>query len=57
MLVLNRKLNERIFINGGDVKITVVDIGHGRCRLGFEADESVSIRREEVPPRERKGEE
>lgn len=47
MLVLSRKLNERIKITG-DITITVVAIERGRVRLGIVAPDSVKILREEI---------
>lgn len=47
MLVLSRKLGETIFI-GDDIKITVVDIEHGKIRLGIEAPPAIRIDRQEV---------
>ncbi len=47
MLVLSRKLGERIVI-GDNLVVTVVAVDHGKVRLGFEAPESVAIRREEL---------
>jgi carbon storage regulator len=47
MLVLTRKPGEAIII-GNNIKITVVDIGHGRVKIGVEAPANVSIDREEV---------
>lgn len=47
MLVLSRKLNERIVI-GGNIEITVVQIRGGRIRLGINAPEHLSIRRQEL---------
>ena len=48
MLVLSRKLMERIIIGDGLVTITVVDIQPGQVKLGIEADPSLPIHREEV---------
>jgi carbon storage regulator len=48
MLVLSRHKDERIFINGGEIIITVIDLRDGKVRLGFEADRSVVIHREEI---------
>ena len=53
MLVLSRKSRESVVIGGTDgfhqmLKVTVLGIEGGRVRLGFEADASVSVRREEV---------
>jgi len=47
MLVLSRKLNESIIING-DIRVMVVDIRGNQVRLGIEAPESVGIFREEI---------
>ena len=49
MLVLSRKLGERIYIGDG-VVVTVVDIDRGKIRLGIEAPRDVAIYREEVLP-------
>ena len=54
VLVLKRKFNQRIVIGDGLVTITVVDIGRNYdgggyyVKLGFEADPSLTIHREEV---------
>lgn len=53
MLVLSRKNQESVVVgadNGlrGTVKVTVLDIGAGRVRLGFEAHGDVPVYREEV---------
>ena len=47
MLVLSRKLNEKIVIDGGIV-ITVVKIEGGQVRLGIEAPKHVKVFREEI---------
>jgi carbon storage regulator len=47
MLVLTRKLGERIFI-GEDIIITVMDIDRGRIRIGIEAPRDKPIEREEL---------
>ena len=50
MLVLSRKLNEKIVIDGGIV-ITVVKIDRNQVRIGIEAPGNVSVFREETVPR------
>jgi carbon storage regulator len=50
MLVLSRKLNEKIIING-DITVTVVKIDGKQIRLGIEAPREVTIRREELVDR------
>ena len=47
MLVLSRKLNEKIVIDGGIV-VTVVKIDRNQVRLGIEAPGNVRIFREEI---------
>ena len=47
MLVLSRKLGEKIFIND-NICITVVDIERGKIRLGIEAPRDVPIFRQEL---------
>jgi carbon storage regulator CsrA len=53
MLVLTRKAQEAVVIGGADglervLKVTVLDVQGGKVRLGFEAEASVVIHREEV---------
>lgn len=50
ILVLSRKLGEKIYVGvGADaICITVVDIQHGKIRLGIEAPKDVPIMREEI---------
>ena len=48
MLVLTRRLDEKIVIPGLDVTIQVLDVRHGRVRLGISAPGSVRIVRQEV---------
>lgn len=50
MLVLSRKLHEKIFI-GDNVVVTVVDIDRGKIRLGIEAPKEIEIYRSEIRPR------
>lgn len=47
MLVLSRKVNEKIVIDGGIV-VTVVKIEGGQVRLGIEAPKQIKVFREEV---------
>ncbi len=48
MLVLARRVNERIII-AGDIVITVLEVGRsGQVRLGITAPSTVEIHREEV---------
>ncbi len=47
MLVLSRKLNEKIVIDGGIV-VTVVKIEGGQVRLGIQAPGNIKVFREEI---------
>jgi carbon storage regulator len=49
MLVLSRKLNEKIVIDGGIV-VTVVKIDRNQVRLGIEAPGHIPVYREEIVP-------
>lgn len=49
MLVLSRKLNEKIVING-NIVITVVKMDRNQVRIGIEAPNDVSVYREEIAP-------
>lgn len=48
MLVLTRKVGESIFINGQEIKVTVVGVNKGQVKLGFEAPKEIDIMREEL---------
>lgn len=51
MLVLSRKLNEKIVIDG-DIVITIVKIDRNQVRIGIEAPGHVPVYREEILPAE-----
>jgi carbon storage regulator len=48
MLVLTRKVGERIVIPGCALVLTVLDVSGGRVRLGVAAPAGVAVHREEV---------
>lgn len=54
MLVLNRKSGETVTVTVPPsseptrVQVTLVDIRHGKARIGFAAPKSVAIHRQEV---------
>ena len=56
MLVLSRKLNEKIIIDG-EIVVTVVKIDRNQVRIGIEAPGHVPVYREEILPISRKAEE
>ena len=47
MLVLSRKEDQSIVI-GGEIVISVVDIGRGRVQLGVTAPPHMTVHREEI---------
>lgn len=47
MLVLNRKVGQRVLL-GGEIVITVVKVSGGGVRIGIEAPAEVPILREEL---------
>lgn len=49
MLVLSRRVSETIVI-GDDIRVTVVALGNGKVRLGFEAPPDIEIWRSELVP-------
>lgn len=51
MLVLSRKDGERIVMSGG-VRITVVEVGRGRVKIGIEAPPDIKVWREELLPKD-----
>lgn len=55
MLVLSRRLNQRIRVKVGDVEVwvTLVETDRGKVRLGFTAPRDVEIQREENLLRDR----
>lgn len=53
MLVLSRKMRESVVVGGADgfqrlLKVTVLEIGRGKVRLGFDVDAGVPVHRSEV---------
>ena len=53
MLVLTRKSTESVIVGGAKrlnrlLKVTVIDVGKGKVRLGFEAADDVAVHRTEV---------
>jgi carbon storage regulator CsrA len=53
MLVLSRKTRESVVVGGEDgihhlLKVTVLEIGAGKVKLGFEVDAAVPVFRQEI---------
>jgi carbon storage regulator len=49
MLVLTRKTNEEIVING-NIRVRVLGVHGGRIRLGIDAPAEIGVRRSELEP-------
>lgn len=49
MLVLSRKLNEKIVIDG-NIVVTIVKIDRNQVRIGIQAPGDVPVYREEILP-------
>ncbi len=47
MLILSRKVNERLIING-DIEVVILDASRNSVRIGVDAPDYVRIYREEV---------
>ncbi len=47
MLVLSRRANESIVLSGG-IRITVVETGRGRVKLGIDAPRHIRVARDEI---------
>jgi carbon storage regulator CsrA len=54
MLVLNRKLGERVVVPHSELVVTVLAVSGKTVRLGFTAPGAVSVYREEVWQRRRR---
>ncbi len=55
MLVLSRRIGEKILFPGFETSVQVVDVKRGTVRLGIQAPRSVTILREEIPDRQAEG--
>ena len=47
MLILTRKANQGLWFSG-DIRMTVLDIKHGRVKLGVTAPDRVKVMRQEL---------
>ncbi len=48
MLILTRKVEEQIFINGEEIKVRILGVQGKNVRLGIEAPRNMSVHREEI---------
>ena len=48
MLILSRRIGEKIIIGDSEVEMVVISYDKGQVKLGFEADKRIKINREEV---------
>jgi carbon storage regulator len=53
MLLLTRRIGEKIII-GNNITVVVVGKNGNQIKIGIEAPKDVNIRREELPPLEKK---
>ncbi len=56
MLVLTRTVGERLIINNGEIKLSVLEVKGSQVRIGIDAPKNVAIHREEIFERIKKGE-
>ena len=48
MLVLTRSVGERLIINDGEIKLSILEVKGNQVRIGIDAPRNVSIHREEI---------
>ena len=48
MLVLTRSVGERLIINNGEIKLSILEVKGNQVRIGIDAPKSVSVHREEI---------
>ncbi len=48
MLVLAREIDQEIYIDGGRIKLLVVEVRNGKVRIGITAPKDVLIHRKEI---------
>ncbi len=48
MLVLTRSVGERLIINNGEIKLSILEVKGNQVRIGIDAPRNVSVHREEI---------
>jgi len=48
MLVLTRSVGERLIINNGEIKLSILEVKGNQVRIGIDAPLNVSVHREEI---------
>ena len=48
MLVLTRSVGERLIINNGEIKLSILEVKGNQVRIGIDAPKNVSVHREEI---------
>jgi carbon storage regulator len=48
MLLLTRNLNQRIFINGSEIKIKITEVKGEQVKIGIDAPKNITILRKEL---------
>lgn len=48
MLVLTRSVGEKLIINGGEIKLNVLEVKGNQVRIGIDAPRHIAVHREEI---------
>ncbi len=48
MLVLTRSVGERLIINNGEIRLSVLEVKGNQVRIGIDAPRHVDVHREEI---------
>lgn len=48
MLVLTRSVGQRLIINGGEIKLSILEVKGNQVRIGIDAPRDVAVHREEI---------
>ena len=48
MLVLTRTIGEKLIVNNGEIKVSILEVKGNQVRIGIDAPKSVSVHREEI---------
>ena len=48
MLVLTRAIGEKLIVNDGEIKLSILEVKGNQVRIGIDAPKSVTVHREEI---------
>jgi carbon storage regulator len=48
MLILSRKVKERIILGNGEITFTIVEMGGSQVKVGIDAPKDIPVHREEI---------